>query len=515
MRTAKLGTVMALILSAWSARGDEEIALKSWAAPPYWTPPAAAAEPERGRDAHAIVSPLAVPTSPLAFVAVAPCRVADTRPAGGFTGAYGPPALGSNLPRSFPIAGAVCGIPATAQALSLNVTVTNAQGAGDIRIYPQGSAAPTVSTLNYLAGQTIANAAVVATGTAGGVTLVADVSGTDVLIDTNGYYAPLSAVTSISGYSGNLDFQGGGSVDILHTGLTFTFQGATAGPGLKLSTGSGKQFSADFAGTGSAATVARSDHNHDTAYVRKAGDSMSGGLKVSVAPATPALTALGSMSGNFASPVAYIENSNTVGSTAPALRVAGFGNSVDGVLNISTYGTGKILALGNSDVGEVARIDAPGHFTTAGNISAGGNLAARNLPGVGFSQMHDNTGTNLGQGSSVTLDDVLMKSLSPGFVVLSATVLVRHMSGAAGKFTFCEDLILKNAGTGVELSRTTVYKTVVGTDASGQYPMALNWVVQVPAGDLKVQTTLVNCSDMFESRFFDHNLTAIYLPKGY
>jgi hypothetical protein len=43
--------------------------------------------------------------------------------------------------------------------------------------------------LNYLANQTLANAAIVPAGTSGGVTVVAGVSGTDLIIDINGYYA--------------------------------------------------------------------------------------------------------------------------------------------------------------------------------------------------------------------------------------------------------------------------------------------------------------------------------------
>ena len=80
-------------------------------------------------------------------------------------------------------------IPPTAQAVSLNITVTNSLGTGYILIYPKGGNAPGVSTLNYVAGQTIANAAIVPLGTGGGVTVVAVVSGTQLLIDTNGYYA--------------------------------------------------------------------------------------------------------------------------------------------------------------------------------------------------------------------------------------------------------------------------------------------------------------------------------------
>jgi hypothetical protein len=73
-------------------------------------------------------------------------------------------------------------------AYSLNVTVTNTQGPGFILIYPQGGAQPSVSTVNYVAGQTIANAAVVPAGTGGGVTVIAGVSGTHLIIDINGYF---------------------------------------------------------------------------------------------------------------------------------------------------------------------------------------------------------------------------------------------------------------------------------------------------------------------------------------
>jgi C-terminal processing protease CtpA/Prc len=56
-------------------------------------------------------------------------------------------------------------------------------------IFPQGGIAPPVSTLNYVAGQTIANAAVVSAGMNGGVAVIAGVSGTDLIIDINGYFS--------------------------------------------------------------------------------------------------------------------------------------------------------------------------------------------------------------------------------------------------------------------------------------------------------------------------------------
>jgi len=149
---------------------------------------------------------LALPTSALPLIAIAPCRIADTR-GNGFTGAYGPPSLSGGPSRNFMLTGQ-CGIAGTAQAVSLNVTVTNTQGAGFILIYPQGGAQPLVSTLNYVAGQTVANAAVVPLGTGGGITVIAGVSGTDLILDTNGYYDNSGVITSITPGTG---LSGGGT----------------------------------------------------------------------------------------------------------------------------------------------------------------------------------------------------------------------------------------------------------------------------------------------------------------
>jgi hypothetical protein len=156
-------------------------AIANWPAPAYWTPPAARASRGVGTDA---VSP-ALP--PLPFIALNPCRVADTR-GNGFTGAYGPPPLIASATRSFTIAGQ-CGIPASAAAVSFNFAALNVGAAGDLRVFPAGGGVPTVSTLNYN-GNTpnIANAAVVPLGTAGAITVQADATSIDLIIDVNGYY---------------------------------------------------------------------------------------------------------------------------------------------------------------------------------------------------------------------------------------------------------------------------------------------------------------------------------------
>ncbi len=126
------------------------------------------------------------PPTGLSFYTVTPCRLFDTRnPAGPLAG----PALVAGADRTFTVAGQ-CGVPATARALSLNVTVTQPGAAGDLRFFPGGSAAPLVSTINYRAGQTRANDAVAVLGAAGDLTVHCDQgAGTaHLILDVNGYF---------------------------------------------------------------------------------------------------------------------------------------------------------------------------------------------------------------------------------------------------------------------------------------------------------------------------------------
>src|SRR4029077_13006494 len=171
VRVIRFLGVLPLLFVSGSAPQPLEIPeaneIPNWPAPAFWTPPAVRAPRGARTDA---VSP-ALP--PLPFIALNPCRVADTR-GNGFTGAYGPPTLIANATRTFTIAGQ-CGIPSTAAAVSFNFAALNVSQAGDLRVFPAGGGVPTVSTLNYN-GNTpnIANAAVVPLGTAGAITVQAD-----------------------------------------------------------------------------------------------------------------------------------------------------------------------------------------------------------------------------------------------------------------------------------------------------------------------------------------------------
>jgi hypothetical protein len=129
---------------------------------------------------HTAVARLAAqsPPTPLDFYTVPPCRVADTR--------TGLP-LASGESRSFPVAG-LCGIPATARAVAVNLTAISPTGTGSLTVWPAGGLAPTASALNFAAGQTRANNALLLLGNdglavrpqvggSGTVHLVLDVSG--------------------------------------------------------------------------------------------------------------------------------------------------------------------------------------------------------------------------------------------------------------------------------------------------------------------------------------------------
>jgi hypothetical protein len=71
----------------------------------------------------------------LAFYGLPPCRVADTRNGSGPLGA---PSLAAMQQRDFPILQSACGIPTTAAAYSLNLTVSRTARWGSYRFGQRG-----------------------------------------------------------------------------------------------------------------------------------------------------------------------------------------------------------------------------------------------------------------------------------------------------------------------------------------------------------------------------------------
>jgi len=228
--------------------------VSNWAAPPYWVP-AQRPELEKLKESG-VLSPMAteaVPSGPLPFFAIAPCRVVDTRPSQGFTGAYGPPIMAANAIRTFDINSGPCpGIPAGAEAYSLNFAVTETAGApGDIRVFPTGSGVSITSVLNwnFVGNGAIANAIIIPAGTNGAIDVQVAGFNTHLVIDINGYYAPISIVNTVNGLSGAVTLAQGSNITITPSGNTLTIASTGGGSGWSLSGNAGTTPGTNFLGT--------------------------------------------------------------------------------------------------------------------------------------------------------------------------------------------------------------------------------------------------------------------------
>ncbi len=124
----------------------------------------------------------------IGFVAMQPCRIADTR-------GNGAPIQGgifeNGEARNWTLTG-LCGIPAGTDAVSVNFSVTGSPGtipAGSFLLaWPTGQPPPPTAIMTYGPGQTISNAAIVSLNASGQMTV--NVSGsTHVILDVNGYFS--------------------------------------------------------------------------------------------------------------------------------------------------------------------------------------------------------------------------------------------------------------------------------------------------------------------------------------
>lgn len=122
--------------------------------------------------------------APLQFIPlVSPCRIVDTRTQ---TGSFGGPEIAANSTRTFALPSGSCGIPATASAYALNVTVVPDASLSYLTVWPAGAPQPFVSTVNS-DGRVKANAAIIPAGSSGGVSVYAT-NNTQLILDVNGYF---------------------------------------------------------------------------------------------------------------------------------------------------------------------------------------------------------------------------------------------------------------------------------------------------------------------------------------
>lgn len=133
----------------------------------------------------------ATPT-PSAYVAIDPVRVLDQRT----TSAAGGPRLRVGRPLDLVIAGAV--VPAGATAVTMNITVVEPTRAGFVSARAADARGrPSTSTVNFEAGDTIANSATVALSRTGAVRFVYDAytertGELELVVDVVGYFVPMA-----------------------------------------------------------------------------------------------------------------------------------------------------------------------------------------------------------------------------------------------------------------------------------------------------------------------------------
>jgi glucose/arabinose dehydrogenase len=120
------------------------------------------------------------------FYTVAPCRVVDTRDP---PSPWGGPRLEFGEDRVFTLAGQ-CGISPTATSVAVNVTVTQPTEVGYLVIVPTTLGVGETSAINFTAGQTRANNAIVTLGTDGVVAVRCGMptGGVHLIVDVFGYF---------------------------------------------------------------------------------------------------------------------------------------------------------------------------------------------------------------------------------------------------------------------------------------------------------------------------------------
>src|ERR1035441_8990605 len=229
--------LLVCLLSTRSATGQNrnlntDLPISTWQAPAFWDASSAHRDPlDREKFQAARPTPEAASGTPLsnsmAFVAIVPCRLVDTRGATGDS--FGSPAMNAGETRTIPVlSNTRCNIPSTAQAYSLNFTVVPTGFLGFLTAWPTGNPpSPMVSILNDFLGTVLANAAVVPAGTNGSIDVYVT-NTTQVIIDINGYYAPQISLANGTAAAPSLTFAGDNTSGIYSSGVG-TVSVATAG----------------------------------------------------------------------------------------------------------------------------------------------------------------------------------------------------------------------------------------------------------------------------------------------
>lgn len=177
--------------SGTSAASEEDLGIYVWTAGNAGAMPWPQFHNDTKRNGRGTPTGACALSSPaLDFFTLTPCRVADSRQSG--NGTFGGPAYVAGEKRTIAFHDSSCGIPSTAKAVSINVTVTGGTVFGNLRLFPAGDGTPPTSTVNWNTGQTRANNAVVPLSFDGRglLTVQADMPAgqVHVILDVNGYF---------------------------------------------------------------------------------------------------------------------------------------------------------------------------------------------------------------------------------------------------------------------------------------------------------------------------------------
>lgn len=160
---------------------------------------------------------VAPPAGASKYVAVAPTRLADTRPT---TGSFGYTVVSGDTIR-VDITHRQ-GVPANATAAVLNITSIGSSGWGYVTVFPGGSAVPNTSSLNADGpGRVIANLVHVKIGANGAADILRSTS-MNLVVDLVGVYVPVAEATN----DGRLVTRADGAIRVLDTRSGFYPLGA-------------------------------------------------------------------------------------------------------------------------------------------------------------------------------------------------------------------------------------------------------------------------------------------------
>ena len=169
--------------------------IPNWSVPPTWSPSSAGG-----------IQTMTDVSEPRLYVAISPCRIADTRAGQGFSGQAGPPGLTSFMNRTFQISGSPATLPAPpngcpanaiptgADAVSIQFTVVFPTSSGNLVAWQAGAAQPQISVLNWDAGVVaLGSGTIIPLSAIGQITVrlntAAAGQGAQLVIDVNGYFS--------------------------------------------------------------------------------------------------------------------------------------------------------------------------------------------------------------------------------------------------------------------------------------------------------------------------------------